>query len=520
MKKLCLVIFAIFAMTFAVTAQDVEENGTVGTEENTESTEPAVEYATVRGNVYYVCDNVGTHFSLKNVKLTLSDNTEIKTDSYGDYSFSWPKGKSVSISVENSDKNYENRDNGNTIIYVAPVDAYTIDVNDNIVYNLQLIRVSKADDDSKAKFNYQYVFSGGTPMSGLKVTMTPSLENVDLPSQTCTTDENGVVEFETFKTIRCEFVTTYPAEYNLKDKVVHGYLNFNSTVTEVTYTLPAFKCTIDFEDNTTSDPNGAPYYPNVILQFYDTEGKLVDNVADLNPSISKTESYQYTEECVAYKRYAGYKVRALYNGYYQTTDGDQLTGVKWSEVGSDNAVSLHLEKQACTNKLVTTIDDKGYIIISFPNHNLTLGPASDLITFTYKKSRSAKSSNNYSRTAVDNGVTLLAEEVGDGTIKLTRIFNDDDWLYNIQSDSVYQINIPSDKIRIDNYLYSWPLEMYQDIETGVFNVVEQGDAVVDVYTPAGLKVKTQVLESSLQEQLPAGVYIIRGAQKTYKLMLE
>jgi hypothetical protein len=193
-------------------------------------------------------------------------------------------------------------------------------------------------------------------------------------------------------------------------------------------------------------------------------------------------------------------------------------------VGDNNELDINLQKQECRSyveKLSAT--NTGQIRVSFTNHKLDVANGE---SFTARLTYVGQSSD-FNKPAVKSATSSTAEtfyvtgkQDGDDLI-LTRIFGADDWYLTVPDGSRYILNIDKASIKIDEYSYDYyDLELTTDIETGVFNVVEQGDAVVDVYTPAGLKVKTQVLESTLQEQLPAGVYIIRGAQKTYKLMLE
>lgn len=85
-------------------------------------------------------------------------------------------------------------------------------------------------------------------------------------------------------------------------------------------------------------------------------------------------------------------------------------------------------------------------------------------------------------------------------------------------DGTYDLLIPSGTIIIDGVPYNEEgKQTYSDVITGVDRVIGDEDSAVDIYTTSGVMVKRGVAEETL-DQLPAGIYVVKGQGKAYKYL--
>lgn len=86
----------------------------------------------------------------------------------------------------------------------------------------------------------------------------------------------------------------------------------------------------------------------------------------------------------------------------------------------------------------------------------------------------------------------------------------------------YVLSIPEDYLLVNGKTYpaeniTIPESISVSVETGVDAIAADAAEMVDVYTASGVKVASGVDAAAL-EQLPAGLYIVRSASKTYKFI--
>jgi hypothetical protein len=265
----------------------------------------------------------------------------------------------------------------------------------------------------------------------------------------------------------------------------------------------------------------------VKLEFYHNGDEIEDKIVTVgeDDTVTFTVDGEYAPaECA---------IRASVDGYYQTLvadsadeDGIQAADVDKviSVVDGVKTIYIHLQKQETKHTFEGgTLGRKdgvtAYFQIKFDNHKLHLNSSSDIVTLSVNGGN-AKSASGL-RTATTwspTNVPMKIQEDGEGGLY---VYKDMElaWSFELATPNTFTLTIPEGMVNIDDYEYDHDLTYEQEfgVETGVMSVAADANALVDVYTPSGVCIKSGISRSDL-DVLPSGMYIVKSGSYVYKLL--
>lgn len=266
------------------------------------------------------------------------------------------------------------------------------------------------------------------------------------------------------------------------------------------YTVVATTITCNVEGVEASEKVTVSLYKN---------GEVSETVAYNNAEISfnvENDDLETTYKLVATSTTAG---------KYQTNEaGKFVAGVDVSRNGIANTIYM-AEADLNVGDLVQVVGDELHsIAIKFVGHNLTVNANHDDITLVMTARGGAK---NATVSAINMKATTATDKNQNTYIKLVKEFTSENWDKDLEL-GTYTLTIPANTITIDDAVsYDQAItNTYAIVETGVESV-ESADSVVDVYSISGVVVERGISADALN-QLPNGLYIVKGNNATYKFI--
>jgi hypothetical protein len=343
--------------------------------------------------------------------------------------------------------------------------------------------------------------SDDTTLAGVTVTISSS-DNKS--SYTATTDEDGVFNFysidSSYNTI--SFGDDFTKETQSQEI---SLTNTDAETDTPTFDLQYKQTTISF----TVTANNGDEISGATVYLY----KEKEEVESVSTGGSNTASFEITGST------SGYTAIVKKAGYYQvatnsTDDKTALANGVTVDPDNENQLYMNPNSIAIGDKIEGGSETElAYITVTVNCSDGAKVTLKDDYNITLTKRSS-------SQVGVKNAVVTLIQmdaSVTNNTIKLTRRFNADDW-YKTMEDGTYDLLIPSGTIIIDGVPYNEEgKQTYSDVITGVDRVIGDEDSAVDIYTTSGVMVKRGVAEETL-DQLPAGIYVVKGQGKAYKYL--
>jgi hypothetical protein len=398
--------------------------------------------------------------------------------------------------------------------------------------------------------------AGSDPVEGAEVTITTEIEPLGTFTYTTTTDADGNYEFTTKRDDNnllisddvagnlAYTITVSKTSANYQPVTVTKYFIYDENLENYTYDLNLGKleCSVTYYPNTSVDSGNqntgeAASNPNVVLTFYDPSGERVTDNAPFNNIFSMDRKDTNTQINDKEGDYTGYSVHATLHNYYMTTvpydatDNSAAKGVNTLPI-ENNKVNIYLHPQGTGGSLVDPINEKDYhyILISFDNHKLSFNKEKGTVIFEHKDYVPNSGDNNNSsqstaprRTETSSSteqwsstrVPMVVEQDGNNL----RVYKDMKaaWNITLENYSNYTLTFPAGSVTIDDYVCDYNLDYTIGIETDVFSIDANTNPLVDVYTTSGILVHRGIDKNNL-DQLPAGIYIVRAQDKTYKMI--
>lgn len=400
--------------------------------------------------------------------------------------------------------------------------------------------------------------AGSDPIEGAEVTISAEIEPLGTFTYTTTTDADGNYEFTTKRDDNnllisddvagnlAYTITVSKTGSKYKSASVSKYFSYDESLQNYTcdfnLDINPFECSVTYYPNTSVDSGNqntgeAASNPNVVLTFYDPSGERVTDNAPFNNIFSMDRKDTNTQINDKEGDYTGYSVHATLHNYYMTTvpydatDNSAAKGVNTLPI-ENNKVNIYLHPQGTGGSLVDPINEKDYhyILISFDNHKLSFNKEKGTVIFEHKDYVPNSGDNNNSsqstaprRTETSSSteqwsstrVPMVVEQDGNNL----RVYKDMKaaWNITLENYSNYTLTFPAGSVTIDDYVCDYNLDYTIGIETDVFSIDANTNPLVDVYTTSGILVHRGIDKNNL-DQLPAGIYIVRAQDKTYKMI--